>query len=82
MTDTETFHDRRLRLEASFDGSIPKHRLMTPTPPHKPADVSTVMRSIANRRRALTFNAAKADATLSRLTSHLAWLVRSNRAQA
>lgn len=82
MTDTETFHDRRLRLEAGFDGSIPKHRLMEPAPPRKPAEAGTVMQSIASRRRALTANAAKADETLNRLTQYLHWLVVNDRPHA
>ena len=79
MTDTASYHIRRRALEASFDGTIPKHRLAEPAPPRKPADASTVMHSIVQRRRKLTATEARQDEILARLTRHLHWLVQNDR---
>lgn len=79
MSKEATYYDRRLMLEASFDGPIPSRRLADPRPARKPADASLVMRQIAERRRLLTAGQARTDEALARLSRHLAWLVAHDR---
>ncbi len=79
MSDLNSPHDRRLMLEASFDGPIPSRRLAEPMPAWKPADASLVMRRIGERRLALTAGQARTDETLALLSRHLAWLVAHDR---